>query len=236
MGLFDIFKSNSDRKNPSDKSFARLGRIVGDRLAQSYDRRDAIASLAASKSAEAVSMLLRRFTFHVNPSTDDQEEKDAAFQAIVACGEDAVGPVLIFSERAESLAWLLKMLRVLLEEEKYFGQINELLKKQDTDYQRNVEPKNQLLAALEGRSGETTTESVLPFLQDVNEPIRFQAVVTLLSLQDECVIQPLIALALEEESVRIRNKVAEGFQKNGWELPTSVEFSQPSESINLFGS
>ena len=99
MALFDLFKGKSTndvkRNVISGKNVSRLGRTVGDRLAQTYDRRDAISSLASAQTNEAVSMLLKRFTFHVDPSTDDQEEKEAAFSAIVSYGKDAVEPKVL---------------------------------------------------------------------------------------------------------------------------------------------
>ena len=62
------------------------------RRAQAVDRWEAIQALARMQTPEAVEALLPRFTFYVDPSITDQEEKDAAFEGIVATGEAAVAP------------------------------------------------------------------------------------------------------------------------------------------------
>lgn len=227
MGLFDFFKSKPKSASPSapppagpaDKNVARLARVVGDRLSQTYDRRDAIKALHDMKSADGVSALLRRFTFYVEPSTDDQEEKDAAFDAVVEAGEAAVEPILQFCKKAESVTWPLKMLRELLPNDQYFETVVKLLGEHETDYTRNVEPKVQLLGALEGHGSAEALETVSYFLEDVSEPVRFQAVVVLLSMNDEKAVEPLVARAADEESVRVRNKIAEGFVARGWAVP-----------------
>ncbi|HEU4535833.1 MAG TPA: HEAT repeat domain-containing protein [Polyangiaceae bacterium] len=202
-----------------DKNIARLARVVGDRLSQTYDRRDAIKALHDMKSADAVSALLRRFTFYVEPSTDDQEEKDAAYDAVLETGEAAVAPILQFCKKAESVSWPLKMLRELLDEAAYFETVVKLLAEHETDYTRNVEPKVQLLGALEGHSSPDALESVAYFLDDVSEPVRFQAVGILLSMNDASSAEALAARVADEESVRVRNKIAEGFAARGWAVP-----------------
>lgn len=229
MGLFDIFKSKSKSASTppptpisSDKNIARLARVVGDRLSQTYDRRDAIKALHDMKSADAVSALLRRFTFYVEPSTDDQEEKDSAYDAIIDTGKAAVAPILQFCKKAESVTWPLKMLRELLPEDEYFETVVKLLSDHETDYTRNVEPKVQLLGALEGHAAPEALESASYFLDDVSEPVRFQAVGILISMNDEKAVEALAARAADEESVRVRNKIADGFAARGWSVPEAT--------------
>jgi len=55
----------------------------------------------------------------------------------------------------------------------------------------------------------------------VNEPARFHAVTTLLAQGDPASLPALVALLLDEESVRIRTKAAEGLAAHGWEIPES---------------
>jgi hypothetical protein len=53
----------------------------------------------------------------------------------------------------------------------------------------------------------------------VNEPARYFAVAATFAQKDPESIEPLVKLILDEESVRIRTKVAEGFRTNGWAIP-----------------
>ena len=99
MGLFDLFKGapkgdKQDRPkgNPAAKWADRV-----EKRAQNYDRQEAIQALAEMGTPEAVEVLLKRFTFHMDPSITDQEEKDAAFRGILRAGKDAIPPVRAFA-------------------------------------------------------------------------------------------------------------------------------------------
>ncbi len=67
---------------------------------QNYDRQEAIEALAAMGTSDAAEVLLKRFTFHIDPSITDQEEKDSAFRGILRAGDQAVEPVRAFAAKA----------------------------------------------------------------------------------------------------------------------------------------
>jgi hypothetical protein len=62
-------------------------------------------------------------------------------------------------------------------------------------------------------------EAVEPFLEDVNETIRFHAVETTFKQNDLKSLEPLLKLLETEESVRVKNKVADGLLFRGWVIP-----------------
>ena len=225
MGLFDFLKKNSappaasSAAAPADKNVARLGRIAGDKLAQNYDRHDAIDALTRIESAESAAALLKRFTFSIEPSITDQEEKELAFHGVVACGERAIEPILTFCARAESLTWPLKILREILPEPRYVEELVDLLDNHDTDYSRNVEPKVQLLSALSGHRGDDVVEVLLRFLEDVSEPVRFQTILSLFSLEDQTLVPKILERIASEESVRLVTKVADCLATRSWTVP-----------------
>ena len=151
MGLFDLFKGSAKAEgkprpkgNPAAKWADRVERRV-----QNYDRQEAIQALSEMASAEAVEVLLKRFTFHMDPSITDQEEKDAAFRGILRAGRNAIEPVRAFAAKAESLAWPMKIIKELLDEAEYTEELLRWLAKWDTEYAKFVDPKVQILAALE---------------------------------------------------------------------------------------
>lgn len=225
MGLFDIFSKKKTTSPPPpaepkvDRNISRLARVVGDKLAQNYDRFEAIQALSKIQSPEAATALLRRFTFYVEPSITDQEEKELAFQAIVDCRDQALEPVLSFCEKAESLTWPLKILREILAPESYIAEVVGLLEDFDTDYTRNNDPKIQLIAALENDRSDEARAATVRFLDDVSEPVRFQAVLTLFSIGNPECCARLAEIAIEEESQRVRNKIAEGLALQAWPIP-----------------
>ena len=73
--------------------------MAGDKHAQNYDRIEAIEALARVANGEAAAALLKRFTFHIDPSITDQEEKDAAVRGILAARESAIEPIRTFCLR-----------------------------------------------------------------------------------------------------------------------------------------
>jgi HEAT repeat protein len=230
VGLFDFFRKPSPKNSPPagaqagsvDKKIAGPAKVVGDKRAQTYDRIDAIHQLADMKTPDAAAALLKRFTFSIDPSITDQEEKDIAFQGIVGAGKDVVPAVLDFCIKAQVLTWPLKILRELLDDEEYKDELITLLETHDIEYSRNVEPKVQLLMALEQLKADDVREAVAPFLEDVNETVRFHAVETTFAQGNTASIPALIKLLSTEESVRIKNKAAEGLHFRGWVIPADL--------------
>jgi len=221
MGLFDRFKGGAkkrgSRANPASKWADRMERRV-----QNYDRQEAIQALAEMASVEAVEVLLKRFTFHMDPSITDQEEKDSAFRGILRAGKEAIQPVRAFAAKAESLAWPMKIMHELVSEDEYVEELLRWLSRWDTEYAKFVDPKVQILAALEEHKHPSIREEVERFIEDVNEPARFHAVSALLAQDDAAAVPALVSLVSDEESVRVRNKVGEGLASRGWVIPAEA--------------
>jgi HEAT repeat protein len=223
MGLFDLFKGGArgDKKErPKGNPAAKWADKV-EKRAQNYDRQEAIQALADLGTAEAAEVLLKRFTFHMDPSITDQEEKDAAFRGVLRAGKAAIEPVRAFAAKAESLAWPMKIMKELVDETEYVDELLRWLSRWDTEYAKFVDPKVQLLAELEEYRQPHIRPEVERFLEDVNEPARFHAVSALLAQEDSAAAPSLARLLGDEESVRVRTKIAEGLSSRGW--PVSDE-------------
>ncbi len=223
MGLFDRFKGASgaktDKKERPKASAASKWADRIERRAQNYDRQEAIQALADMASAEAVAVLLKRFTFHMDPSITDQEEKDAAFRGVLRAGREAVEPVRAFAAKAESLAWPMKIIKEIVPSDAYVDELLSWLSPWDTEYAKFVDPKVQLLTALEEHKHPHIREGVERFLEDVNEPARFHAAAALLAQDDAAAVPALASLLAAEESVRVKSKVADGLAQRGWAIP-----------------
>jgi hypothetical protein len=218
LGLFDIFKAKKDSPGKSNQADKWAGAAT-DRRAQPYDRQEALSELAKLGTKEAVAVLLRRFTFVVDPSITDQEERDITYQGILAVGADAVEPVRTFAAKAESLSWPMRILKEVLSEEALILELISWLEKWDTEYSKFIDPKLQLLAALEDYRHDAIYDAVLPFLDDVNETARYHAVATLIAQRNPAVAEPLLDTYGVEESVRVRTKIIEGFQALDLRVP-----------------
>lgn len=235
MGIFDLFKKNDSAKGAAatskgNKDITRLARIVGNKLAQDYDRQDAIAQLSAMATAESAHALLRRFDFAMEPSITDREEKEAAVEGVIAAGEAAIQPIRDYCQRAEGVIWPLKILRRIVDQERFVDELLELLEHFDTEYLRNPEPKIQLIQALEEFPSEDVRLAVEPFLQDVNENVRFTAVGTTFATKLPEAATALVLAMKNEESLRVRNRIASGLAEHGWKVP-EAEYEAAKEGL-----
>lgn len=225
MGLFDFLKrskDDSDGDAKADKSVARLGRVAADKRAQNYDRMEAIQGLCAIGTADSAAALLKRFGFYIEPSITDQEEKEVAFRGIIAAGDDAIEPIREFCVKADSFTWPMKMLSELLSEEEFIDELLVLLERFDTDYAKRQEPKLQIIAELEGKKRDDIRGAVERFLDDFDERVRFHTVATLFSQDDQAALEPLCRRLIDEESVRVKNRIAEGLSTRKWTIPESL--------------
>ncbi len=224
MGLFDLFKSKSkDAKDGGEKKksspAAKWAEAAGSKRAQAYDRQEAIQELSKLGTADAVGALLKRFTFQTEPSITDQEEKELAFRGILKAGKDAIEPVRAFAAKAESLRQPINILKELLTEEEVVDELIVWLSKWDTEYAKFIDPKLQLLEELGDHVNPKIRPALERFLEDFTEQARFNAVTAILAQKESEAAGPLLTLFLDEESVRIRTKIADGFLALGWAVP-----------------
>lgn len=221
MGLFDLFKGKGKDGGEKKKASpaAKWAEAAGSKRAQPYDRQEAIQELSKLGTADAAEALLKRFTFATEPTITDQEEKQLAFEGILQAGKAAIEPVRAFAAKAESLRWPMRILKELLEEEELVDELIVWLEKWDTEYAKFIDPKLQILEELGDHVNPKIRPAVERFLEDVNEPARFNAVTTVLAQKEPEALGPLITLMLDEESVRVRTKIADGLTELGWEIP-----------------
>jgi HEAT repeat protein len=239
MGLFDLFSKKTPAdpkaaeaepkapgkpkvKEANPRELARLARVVNNKMSQNYDRQEAIDQLSLMANVDSARALLRRFDFSMEPSIVDQDEKEAAARGIAAAGMAALEPIHAYCARAESLTWPLKVLRQIVPADQIVTELLTLLDQFDTEYMRNPEPKIQLVTLLGEYRTEEVREAVEPFLGDVNESVRFHASGTLFSIGNPESAEPLITALAEEESLRVKNRIARGLEQAGWVLSEAL--------------
>jgi HEAT repeat protein len=224
MGIFDFFSKKKSDVPPraSEREVSRLERMVSNKLSQNYDRQEAIEELGRMGTAASAAALFKRFDWTLDPSITDHEEKEAAVRGIVAAAEDALEPLRAYSRRAESLTWPLKALRLIVGEDKVAEELLGILDQFDTEYVRNSEPKVQLIQALEVFPTEEVRVSVEPFLADASEPVRFIAATTIFALDNPASVPAIIAALEVEESLRTKNRIAQGLAERDWTIPAEL--------------
>lgn len=228
MGLFDFFSKSKDQDEKtakggkggkSDREMARFERLVSSKMTQNLDRQDAIRELSEMGTARAARVLLKRFNWSMEPSITDQEEKEAAAAGIAAGGADALEPIREYCQKAESLHWPLRVLKDLVSGDELVDELLGVLDQFDTEYMRNPAPKVQIIERLGDYPTEDVRIAVEPFVGDVNESVRFAAVTTVLAIGNPASVEALVVALDDEESLRVKNKIAQGLQERGWEIP-----------------
>jgi HEAT repeat protein len=106
--------------------------------------------------------------------------------------------------------------------ERVADEILALLDQFDTEYVRNPEPKVQLLQALERYPSDDVRIAVEPFLADASETVRFTAANTVFAVNDAASVPALVAALDGEESLRVRNRIAQGLAEKSFEIPEEL--------------
>ncbi len=221
MGFLDLFKKQETGAS-SERELARLQKLVSNKFSQNIDRQDALERLAQMGTPEAADVLLKRFSWTLDPTITDHEEKELAVSGIAAVGTPALEPLRRYCARAESLTWPLKALRRIVEGDEFVQELLALLDQFDTEYMRNPEPKLQLVQLLGEYPSEDVRIAVEPFLGDASEAVRFAAVTTVFAVNDAKSVESLVSTLADEESLRVKNRVAQGIAERGWEIPEAL--------------
>jgi HEAT repeat protein len=208
-------------KKPSeDSGLRKLAERAANKRAQPYDRWEAIQALSKMKTPAAIEALLSRFSFYVDSTITDQEEKDAVFGAIIEAGSDvAMEPVTRFLKKSESISWPVKILDRIASPEQVVAVLIALLAGMDTEYERDPQRKIQMLATLEERQDPRVVDAAARFVQDANETVRFHGVGAVLAQPEaEQAKLTLLDAIVAEDSVRVRSRILDAFAERGWSV------------------
>lgn len=198
MGLFDFFGGGT----PAEKA-QKLKAKASEKYGDAAVRQKALQQLADMKHADAVPVLLQRFTFAVDPQTTDAEEKQHVFEAIVSLKQNAVAPVSAFLTRSESASsWAVKILAAILPEEQALEVVCGELKRLGTEYTRDPEKKEVLIRSLEGKTSETIGALLVPFLHDMSDDVKMAALKALAMSKFEPAREPLLELLVGDETAK----------------------------------
>lgn len=215
MGLFDMFS----KEKREERALAGAISRATNKYAQSAERFKAMEDLANEGSDEALYGLLRRFGIVYDKSIEDEQEKEWAFETLAAKGPAALAAVTRYLHAADSVSWPLRLLPKVATKEQEIDIVEKVLAEHEPGYERDPTKKIQLLRHLGQQKDPKAPSLVAPYLGDMDGGVRLAAVETLLRLKDEDVARDkLLELFVsdEEESLRLRIQIAEGFATLGW--------------------
>jgi hypothetical protein len=217
MSLFDLLSKEGRRASALKKSLAR----AVNKHAQSPDRMRALEILAEDGSDEAIYGLLRRFSFVYDKTIEDEQEKEHVESALEAMGERVLPMLRKYAHDADSIAWPLRIVEKVCNPDQIHDLLKELTERNEPGYVRDPSKKIQMLTYMGEHRDARMSELVAPYLEDMDEGVRFTAVEALLKQKSESVArEPLLKhfVKPEEESGRIKIRIAEGFADLGWEV------------------
>jgi len=165
---------------------------------------------------KAIAGLLARFTVVADPTIEDEKEKEWVFDALLDIGEKVLPEVRKALRSQLSVSWIQRVLQNVVSEEVYLSEMLDVLSEFDTEYEKNPDRKLQTIMALSEIVKPEVSDALVPFLEDVDETVRYQTV-TALALQGfETAREPMLRVMCEDESIRVRNAAVEAFAKLGW--------------------
>jgi hypothetical protein len=217
MGLFDLLSKEGRKAGTLRRNLERAVK----KDAQHPDRMRALEILREEGSPEAVYGLLRRFSFVYDKTIEDEQEKDWVFHSICELGESVLPMLRRYLNDAVSISWPLRILEQIATPDQIHEIVVELCQRNDNEYVRDPTKKIQLLTFMGEHRDERFSALLVPYLEDMDEGVRFKAVESLLKQKNETVArEPLLRhfVKPEEESGRIKIRIAEGFAELGWEV------------------
>jgi HEAT repeat protein len=188
------------------------------RYAQPDVRREAAEKLRRIGSPEAILSLARRFSVTTENLGVDQDEKQYVRDILVEFGEGAIDPLERYLRSYDQVAWAIECLKVL-EPSSRLAEFLLAILHQGDPVQIRATKATQVLHALETLQAPGIVEGVIPCLASADDTVRVAAVDCLEAQADDRARDAMLeALVNEEDSLRVRDRIAEAFEKLGWDV------------------
>jgi HEAT repeat protein len=201
-----------------DRAVAKSIKKLTNKWVHMDERRGAIESLRAAGTDTAIKGLLLRYNFVIDNTTVDEDEKQRVADVLIDFGERSVPQLLSYLRRSEAITWPLKVLCEIEDQATVVDQILEILEEVDPLDKAAAERRIQLIHQLAETKDPRTFDALLPLLRDDNEDVQFHTIETLERLGDERARLPLLDLAVEEESIRLRQRALKALSTRGWSV------------------
>ena len=205
----------------TERRIQKHRRRITNRDAQPEDREMSARWLIDQGSPKALRSMLMRFDMSLPQQMQDQSERELMYQLVVGCGPDLVRPLKVHLKTCRQFAYPIRLFEEVEGEEQTLALVYELLKYEyNKDDLNHPDKKRHMLVWLTERDAEGALEAALPFLEDFDEGVRLAAVAVVSrqgSLEGRAPLETAW-LNPNEDSNRLRVRIAEVFVKRGWEV------------------
>ena len=213
MGFFDFLTGGGP-----EKQRGRHVKKLTNKHSQIEDRELAMRWLAEDGTEESILGLLARFEMAIENRMKDTGEKEQVLALLEAVGVDAVEPAQRHIRVCKNFAYPLRVIERVAGEAVALATIRAMLAEELARNDFKPKRKTALLVKMADFVAEEIIESAAPFLEDFDEGVRYAAVEVLLGQDGDGSRAPLLAALVneEEESNRLRARIADGFVHRGW--------------------
>ena len=206
-----------------DRALKRAMEKTSNKHAQSVDRFAAMEKLGKDGSEEALYALCRRFSFKYDKTIEDQQEKQWVVDTLISKGTAALPAVRRYMKEATTLHYPLIVVGRVADLGTGLEIVDELLGSEPPGYTRDPERRTDVIAWLgewDEADARDVVRRVIPYLADFDENVRYKAVDCIALKPHQDAAEPLIAALVrpEEESRRLRVRIAEVLAENQWDL------------------
>jgi hypothetical protein len=216
VGLKDLFSTSGRAKSRLDKHI----KVITNPYTQSADRYAAMQSLLNDGSDEALVGLMKRFTMIATKSIEDEEEKGWAYRELSGLGSKVLPALRQFCLESDNVAWALRILEDVASESQEWEVLDAMLERHPPEYARDPKTKLQILTHVAEIDDPHVVDTLMKYLEDPDEGVRFFAVEQLVDIAEERAKAPLVARLGDpkEDSIRLRTRVLEGLATLGWDV------------------
>ncbi len=205
-------------RSPSGQ-LARLRKKVREPHGEAANRINAAYKLLEMNTEEAFRVVLERFTIHVSPSRQDEEEKEDLLARVVEVGDDMVPPCIQFLKRERQVYWPVEALKRILSEDDLKSRLNEVLRYHYESPPASPDPKNQLIRALAGLRSEALDETIHLFLDDDDDDVLIAVLDYLFAAEEEKEREHVLEVYLRcEDRPRVRARILDRLVDKRWSV------------------
>lgn len=188
--------------------------------AQAEEREMSAHWLAENGSEEAVIALLNRFTVKYEQGMKDAAEKEMVYRLLIDMGVKVVEPTRQWVRGNEQFAQPLRLIEHFEGPDEAVSILIEMLAGEDDPFK--PEKKRQILVHLADFRDDRILEAAVPCLTDFDEGVRYAAAAAVLAQEGQADRQRAALVGVladpEEDSNRMKVKIAEHFNQLGWTL------------------
>jgi hypothetical protein len=215
VGLKELFGGGTV-KSKIDKHV----KVITNPYTQSVDRYAAMEKLLADGSDEALVGLMKRVTVVATKSIEDEEEKGWVYRQLSGLGAKVLPALKQFCLESENVAWALRILEDVASEAQEWEVLDAMLERHPPEYARDPKTKLQILTHVAEIDDPHVVDTLMKYLEDPDEGVRFFAVEQLVDIAEERAKAPLVARLGDpkEDSIRLRTRVLEGLATLGWDV------------------